>query len=132
MTKISCPCKNLCRFINSSRVTVYPISVELKHSLPRYQNKQNGKKPNKHKLIILVNTNLWLLRLLTVPVQFCPSLIYPGLHVHTYDLCVLLHIAFSWHLPWVTLHSSASVVKIRKIERRKNEYIPCFSIRESH
>ena len=34
-------------------------------------------------------------RLLTVPVQFSPSPIYPGLHVQTYDPCVLVHAAFA-------------------------------------
>ena len=46
-----------------------------------------------------------------LPVQFNPSPIYPGLHVHTYDPCVLLHAASLWHLPRVPSHSSISVVK---------------------
>ena len=48
-------------------------------------------------------------RLLTAPVQFSPSPIYPGLHVQTYDMCVLVHAAFAWHSIEVVLHSSKSV-----------------------
>ena len=60
-----------------------------------------------------------LLRLLTVPVQFRPSPIYPDLHVHTYDPCVLLHAALLWHFPGVATHSSISVVKLeRNIEKK--------------
>ena len=48
-------------------------------------------------------------RLLTAPVQFSPSPIYPGLHVQTYVPCVLVHAAFAWHSIEVVLHSSKSV-----------------------
>ena len=50
--------------------------------------------------------------LLTVPIQFRPSPIYPDLHVHTYDPCVLLHAALLWHLLGVATHSSISLVKL--------------------
>lgn len=35
------------------------------------------------------------LKPVNVPVQFCPSPVYPGLQLQTYDPCVLLHVAFT-------------------------------------
>ena len=68
---------------------------------------------------ILVNKNLS-----TVPVQLCPSPIYPGLHVQTYDPYVLLHAAFMWHL-WVVLHSSVSVIQL---ERKRGKRLKIYQL----
>ena len=54
-----------------------------------------------------------------LPVQFNPSPIYPGLHVHTYDPCVLLHVASLRHLLRVPSHSSISVVKLERNKVKK-------------
>ena len=59
------------------------------------------------------------LRLFTVPVQWRPSPIYPGLHVQTCDPRVLLQVAFTWHLPGYVLHSSISVKKEKKRKKEK-------------
>lgn len=89
------------------RVTASPISKK-KYGLPSHQNKPPKATIKKqwNTVTILGNKNL-----LTVPVQLCPSPIYPGLHVQTYDPYVLLHAAFMWHLWGVVLHSSVSVTQ---------------------
>ena len=56
-----------------------------------------------HVIKININQKTNYLRL---PVQFCPSPINPGLHRHTYDPYVLLHVASSWHLPMDASHLS--------------------------
>ena len=54
------------------------------------------------------------LRLVNVPIQFRPSPVYPGFHVHTYHPCELLQTALTWHFRRVVLHASVSFEKINK------------------
>ena len=74
------------------------------------------------------------LRLFTVPVQWRPSPIYPGLHVQTCDPRVFLQVAFTWHLPGYVLHSSISVKKEKKRKKEKkmkNESVFLFRSQET-
>ena len=92
---------------------------ELKHGLPRYQIKhQQTTNLTKSHCTIQQESNgfwhYWRLR-----VQLCPSPINLGLHMHTYDPCVLLHVAFLWHLPINASHLSVSIVKLERNRRKK-------------
>ena len=51
----------------------------------------------------------------TLPVQFRPSPVYPGLHLHTYDPLVLLHSAASLQLWFPAAHSLISEKKCFKV-----------------
>ena len=67
-----------------------------------------------HVIKININQRTSYLRL---PVQLCPSPINPGLHIHTYDPFVLLHVASSWHLPM-----DASHLSVVELERSRGKY----------
>ena len=76
------------------------------------------KQSNKQILIALFYKNLKAFETITLPVQSCPSPINPGLHMHTYDPCVLLHVASLWHLSMNESH--LSVVKLERKKYKKN------------
>ena len=85
--------------------------------------KTNKKPTTTNKNSLIQSKRIWrLLRLLTVPVQLRPSPVYPGLHVQTCDPCLLLQVAFTWHLQLsgYVLHSSISVKKRKKRENNEN------------
>ena len=69
-----------------------------------------------HVIKININQKTNYLRL---PVQLCPSPINPGLHIHTYDPYVLLHVASSWHLPMDASH--LSVVELERSRGKIHE-----------
>ena len=71
--------------------------------------------------VIKINTNRKT-SYLRLPVQLWPSPKYPGLHIHTYDPYVLLHVASLWHFPINASHLSISVVKLER-SRGKNTRI---------
>ena len=98
-----------------SQITVTHFE-QLKHGLPLYQDKHH--QTTKFYYVIQQESkgfwDYWRL-----PVQLCPFLVNPGLHVHTYDPCVLLHVASLWHLPKISSHLSVSVVKLEKNKDKK-------------
>ena len=49
--------------------------------------------------------------------------------MHTYDPCVLLHVASLWHLPNISSHLSVSVVKLEK-NKDKEKYMNKISTKD--
>ena len=98
-----------------SQITVTHFE-QLKHGLPLYQDKHH-QTTKSHCAIQQESKGFW--DYWRLPVQLCPFPVNPGLHVHTYDPCVLLHVASLWHLPNISSHLSVSVVKLEKNKDKK-------------
>ena len=103
-------------FYSSKSLTYFE---ELKHGLPRYQNKhQQITNQTKSDCTIQQESNgfwdYWRLR-----VQSCSSPINPDLHVHTYDPHVIEHVLSLRHLTMNVSHLSASVVKLERNRGKK-------------